>query len=183
MASKIPGWFKFGALYDSVVATVTDGATIVEVGCWKGRSAYDMASKIRDSGKRIRFVCVDHWHGTDEAEHREDPDVRAGTLYETFLRNVAGVREFLEPLRMDSARPPRSLPTARATSSCWMRATIMAACVPTSQPGGRRSDRRASSPATTTPGPESNARCRRRSGRERAFAAKTSGGIGSCGAS
>jgi predicted O-methyltransferase YrrM len=100
LKTRIPGWFAFAKVYDNAVTAARDGAVFVEVGSWKGLSAYYMASKIRDSGKRIHFYCVDHWIGS--VEHQTDPDVLAGTLYETFLRNVADVREYLEPLRMSS---------------------------------------------------------------------------------
>ena len=107
---KIPGWFKFGRIYEAAIAAADGGAVFVEVGSWKGRSAYFMASRIRDSGKQIRFYCVDHWLGSDEDEHARDPAVIAGRLYETFLRNVAPVREFLTPLRMTSLDAARLFP-------------------------------------------------------------------------
>ena len=100
LKARIPGWFSFARTYDLAVANAADGATFVEVGSWKGLSAYYMAAKIRDSGKRIRFCCIDHWLGSPE--HRDDPDVRNGSLFETFLRNVSDVRRFLEPIRMSS---------------------------------------------------------------------------------
>jgi hypothetical protein len=100
LKAKIPGWFAFARTYDRAVDTASDGAIFVEVGSWKGRSAYYMATRIRDSGKRIRFCCVDHWQGSPE--HRGDPDVAAGTLYDTFLRNIADVRDYIEPMRMSS---------------------------------------------------------------------------------
>ena len=100
LKTKIPGWFTYARTYDRAVAEAADGAIFVEVGSWKGRSAYYMASRIKQSGKRIRFCCVDHWRGSPE--HQQDPDVVAGTLYDTFLRNVADVRAYLEPMRLSS---------------------------------------------------------------------------------
>ena len=112
LKARIPGWFSFARTYDLAVANASDGATFVEVGSWKGLSAYYMAAKIRDSGKRIRFCCVDHWLGSPEP--RDDPDVRSGSLYETFLRNVSDVRRFLEPIRMSSLEASRQF----ADGSC-----------------------------------------------------------------
>jgi predicted O-methyltransferase YrrM len=100
LKARIPGWFTYTRTYDRAVAEANDGAVFVEVGSWKGLSAYYMAAKIRDSGKRIAFYCVDHWLGSPE--HKDDPDVVAGTLYQTFLRNVADVRSYVQPLRMPS---------------------------------------------------------------------------------
>lgn len=141
LKARIPGWFAFAKVYDEAVAAARDGAIFVEVGSWKGLSAYYMASHIRDSGKRIRFYCVDHWAGSEE--HQTDPEVVAGTLYDTFLRNVADVREHLEPLRMSSVEAA----TRFADASCALvlldaghgyedvRADI-AAWWPKVQPGG-----------------------------------------------
>jgi predicted O-methyltransferase YrrM len=100
LKARIPGWFTYSRTYDRAVSQANDGAVFVEVGSWKGLSAYYMATRIRDSGKRIAFYCVDHWLGSPE--HQNDPDVVAGRLYETFLRNVAEVRSYVEPLRMPS---------------------------------------------------------------------------------
>ena len=51
--ARIPGWFAFGRTYDLAVANAADGATFVEVGSWKGRSAYYMAAKIPDAEKVV----------------------------------------------------------------------------------------------------------------------------------
>ena len=59
---KIPGWFKFGRVYEGAIAAADDGAVFV------------------------------------------------GRLYETFLRNVAPVRDFLTPMRMTSVDASRQFP-------------------------------------------------------------------------
>jgi hypothetical protein len=63
---KIPGWMNFGSVYDEAVQEAKDGAVFVEVGTWLGRSAAYMASKIKDSGKSIRFFAVDNFDGSPE---------------------------------------------------------------------------------------------------------------------
>jgi hypothetical protein len=107
--SDLPGpvWFSAAALYARQVAGAADGDTFVELGAWKGRSTAFMAVEIARSGKAIRFVTVDHWRGTDEPEQLADPDLRENRLYETFLRNIAPVRDYVEPIRartVDAAR-------------------------------------------------------------------------------
>lgn len=56
--------FDYAALYDRAVETAPEGSVFVEVGCWLGRSAAYLASKIRESGKRIDLYCVDHGFGS-----------------------------------------------------------------------------------------------------------------------
>ena len=63
----------------------------VEVGSWKGRSAAFMAVEIINSGKNIKFDCVDTWEGSDnESSHLTDDDVIAGTLYDAFINAKIG---------------------------------------------------------------------------------------------
>jgi SAM-dependent methyltransferase len=98
----IPGWFSFRALYERAVREAPDGAHFVEVGCWKGRSAAFMAVEILNSGKQIRFDCVDHWQGSQEPKHLADPDVQSGALFEAFLKNISPVRDRITIYKMPS---------------------------------------------------------------------------------
>lgn len=56
---SIQGWMDFESTYEEAVRLVPDGGTIVEIGSWRGRSAAFMAVEIANSGKNIRFICVD----------------------------------------------------------------------------------------------------------------------------
>ena len=49
--------------YQEAVRITPNGGTIVEIGSFLGRSAAFMAVEIANSGKRIRFVCVDPFLG------------------------------------------------------------------------------------------------------------------------
>lgn len=98
----VKGWFAFLPIYEQAVREAPDPAHFVEVGAWKGRSAAYMAVEIINSGKKIRFDCVDTWLGTDHSNQRNDADVMAGALFETFLRNTAPVRQSLTIIRRPS---------------------------------------------------------------------------------
>jgi hypothetical protein len=71
--TSIQGWFGFHNLYSEIVAKADHGAHFVEVGSWKGKSASYMAVEIINTGKRIRFDCVDTWRGSEE---HQDPSSR-----------------------------------------------------------------------------------------------------------
>jgi len=97
---NVEGWFTFPHLYHMVVNESPEIAHFVEVGAWKGASAAFMAVEIVNSGKHIRFDCVDTWKGS--VEHHYDIDVKNDTLYETFLRNMEPVQGYYNPIRMTS---------------------------------------------------------------------------------
>lgn len=96
-------WFAGVDIYASQVARAKDGAVFVELGAWKGRSTVFMAVEILNSGKQITFHSVDHWQGSDELAHLNDADVGQGRLYEAFLKNIEPVKQFVHPMRCDSA--------------------------------------------------------------------------------
>ncbi len=98
--TELDGWFTFPALYDLAVNEAPQNAHFVEVGVWKGCSAAFMAVQIINSGKNIKFDCVDTWEGS--AEHQTDPDVISGKLYECFIENMKPVEGHYTPVRMES---------------------------------------------------------------------------------
>jgi|GEM_PF-2197004 predicted O-methyltransferase YrrM len=83
---NIQGWCKFHLFYGEMVARAGQEATFVEVGCWKGQSAAYMGVEILNSGKDIAFHCVDHFQGSDEDAHKNDPEVR--NLKAVFEENM-----------------------------------------------------------------------------------------------
>jgi hypothetical protein len=54
-------WFGYEDLYSLMVSKFDNGSHFVEVGTWKGMSACFMAVEIINSGKSIKFDCVDTW--------------------------------------------------------------------------------------------------------------------------
>ena len=68
-----------------MVGRFESGAHFVEVGTFLGKSAIYMAVEIINSGKNIKFDCVDHWLGSEE--HRDNKNVNVDTLYEDFIKN------------------------------------------------------------------------------------------------
>lgn len=92
---QIPGWFSCDVLYTEVVRKAEDGFHFVEVGSYEGQSAAYMAVEIINSGKNIKFDCIDTWahhnnvHNSDEA-------------YNMFLNNMKPVKGHYTPIKMDS---------------------------------------------------------------------------------
>lgn len=96
----IQGWFTFPNLYKQMVEKFGNGSHFVEIGTWLGKSASYMAVEIENSGKNIRFDCVDTWRGSDE--HKQWQEVVNDTLYQTFLKNIEPVKQYINPIRKPS---------------------------------------------------------------------------------
>jgi predicted O-methyltransferase YrrM len=61
----IPGWFDFNDIYDDAVSNAIDNAHFVECGVFCGKSTIYMASKIKQSNKKITFDAVDTFKPND----------------------------------------------------------------------------------------------------------------------
>lgn len=62
---EVAGWFDFPDVYRKAVGHAPDGGTLVEVGCWKGKSLSFLLVEAANSGKDLRIVGVDHFRGSD----------------------------------------------------------------------------------------------------------------------
>jgi hypothetical protein len=90
-------WFTYPGLYSMVVEKFPTNSHFVEVGVWKGMSAAYMAVEIINSGKNIKFDCVDNWEYIEE--QKEIPLDMFDGLYETFLKNIEPVKHIITPVR------------------------------------------------------------------------------------
>jgi len=94
---KIDGWFDFPNIYTEMVNKFDSGSYFVEIGSWLGRSTSYMAVEIINSGKDIKFDCIDGWEGS--VEHKDNTYVINKTLYEEFLKNVEPVLDHINPIK------------------------------------------------------------------------------------
>jgi predicted O-methyltransferase YrrM len=89
------GYFTYPNLYAHVVRKFPSNSHFVEVGCWKGRSAAFMAVEIKNSGKNIRFDCIDPW------EENQDGQC-VGNIYGKFMENTKRVSNLITAIRTTS---------------------------------------------------------------------------------
>ena len=106
---KIHGWFVQENLFTQMVLSCndTDEYHFVEIGSWKGKSSTYMGVEIINSGKRIKFDCVDTWEGSKE--HLDPQNVSyepllkvPNGLYNEFIKNIEPVKSVINPIRMTS---------------------------------------------------------------------------------
>ena len=103
----VEGWFSEEdiAYYKEMFDKFSGPAHFVEVGSYKGRSTSFMAVEIANSGKDIRFDCVDTWEGSSEHKEGgelEDKDVVDGTMFDVFKKNMKPVEGYYNALQMTS---------------------------------------------------------------------------------
>lgn len=101
-------WMDFQDLYSEMIDHFPDNSHFVEIGSWKGRSAAYMAVELINSGKKIKFDCVDTWLGSQEHLEPSSPFFvqelikDKDWLYYEFLKNIRPVSDFINPIRMSS---------------------------------------------------------------------------------
>jgi GR25 family glycosyltransferase involved in LPS biosynthesis/cephalosporin hydroxylase len=104
----IGGWcaveqFK---LYQKMVEEATDGSHFVEIGTWKGKSTSCMGVEIANSGKKIKFDCIDTFKGS--VEHQYDPSIVNGTLFDEFKQNTKPIENYINPIVSDSVEAAKN---------------------------------------------------------------------------
>jgi predicted O-methyltransferase YrrM len=105
-------YFTFPAMYKAMVEAFPSDSKFVEVGVYKGMSAAFMAVEIINSGKNIKFDCVDNWSNEVYANYYDsDANVRAifdsrdgigDKLFETFEKNIEPVKEAINVIKANS---------------------------------------------------------------------------------
>lgn len=89
----IDGWFDYADFYDEII-DYFDSGVFVEIGVWKGKSIKYLATKAK---RNTKIFGVDNFKGSPgvegelPGEHEKDVDIINGTLYNTYLKNIAGL--------------------------------------------------------------------------------------------
>lgn len=100
----IDGWFSYDYIYKDIVEQSNDNSLFVEIGSFKGRSTAFMATEIANSGKKIKFDCIDPMkllsHYAKSAE--EKPEVFEGYNEEDFHKRLETVKDYYNLKAMTS---------------------------------------------------------------------------------
>jgi hypothetical protein len=84
-------WFGYEDLYEMIVKKYNNNSHFVEVGVWKGMSACFMVVEIVNSGKNIKFDCVDTWDYVESSN--EIQELQFNNLFDIFKRNIEPVKD------------------------------------------------------------------------------------------
>lgn len=93
-------WFTYPNLYVHVPEYFGENAVFVEVGVWKGRSICFLAVEVINQNKNQKIYAVDTWGYQDYValtgkDNKEDSDI----LYETYLKNIEPVKDYITSIR------------------------------------------------------------------------------------
>ena len=102
---SIKGWFNFPKTYSEMVERFPNGSRFVEIGCWLGKSSVYMGVEIINSGKDIKFDCIDSWNfapGEIDPDFVAPEDVMIDKVYDEFLMNVTPLSSVLTSYRVNS---------------------------------------------------------------------------------
>jgi len=105
---NIEGWFGPAQAqhFAHFIDNCEDGATLVEIGAWLGRSTRWQAQYIKDSGKKINYHVIDTFKGTqNEEEHvKIVEDIGTdGSIRSLFDKNLEGLEDYITVIEGDSA--------------------------------------------------------------------------------
>lgn len=99
------GWFDYEEVYSKIVNKYDNNSHFVEVGVWKGQSSCFMAVEIINSGKNIKFDCVDTWEYVETSSEIKEEQFE--NLYNIFLKNINPVKNninIVKSLSWDGAK-------------------------------------------------------------------------------
>lgn len=95
----IRGAFTFPKTYKEQIEQATDGAHFVEIGVYLGKSASFMAVEIANSGKNIKFDCVDTWSCLPQSVKELN---LKNTIYKQFIKNMKPVEGYYNAIQLKS---------------------------------------------------------------------------------
>lgn len=101
---NIDGWFSYEYIYKDIVEQAEDDSLFVEIGSFKGRSTAFMAVEIANSGKKIKFECIDPMSCTPnyELSQQQNPQEWEGYSSEEFHQRLTPVKGLYELRQMTS---------------------------------------------------------------------------------
>lgn len=109
---NISGYTNFLQFYAGMVKAAPEDAHFVEIGSWVGRSSAFMVHCIKESGKNIKFDCIDLWelgNWSDEDHFKQLKDyLKEGEtdFYSVFINNMKATDslDYLTPIKEDSLK-------------------------------------------------------------------------------
>lgn len=101
----IEGWFGAQQAYfiSKIIDSLPDGASIVEIGAWMGKSTRFTAQYLKDKNRKIKYTVIDTFKGSqNEQLHLNIVASNGGTVRNKFYQNIEPVKDFVSVIEEDS---------------------------------------------------------------------------------
>lgn len=104
---NINGWSHYlEPWYEYVIPTLPENPSVVEVGCWHGRSTAYLAVELINQKQTFQLWAVDHWLGCEEPFYYQNgikDELERDVPFKTFMANMEPVKHKLNIIRDTSA--------------------------------------------------------------------------------
>ncbi len=97
----IEGWFSYEYVYKDMIDQAEDGSLFVEIGSYKGKSAAYMCVAIANSGKKIKFDCIDPMELMGGYLNMPQNE-KDGYSFDDFTKTLEPVKDYYNLIRMTS---------------------------------------------------------------------------------
>jgi hypothetical protein len=102
---SLAGWMDYEDLYARVAREVPDGARLVEVGSYHGRSVAYLAVELVNSGKNFILDAVDTFQGSEDPQEKfmkDEAAANGGSFRCVFDKNIEPVKHVVNVVQQDS---------------------------------------------------------------------------------
>jgi hypothetical protein len=95
-------WFSYAKFYKDMVEKFPSESLFVELGSWRGRSSVCMLVEIINSGKNIKFDCVDEWKYHPDTQQPVSNQEEFDEIFYEFLNNIQPVNQYIQVVKMST---------------------------------------------------------------------------------
>jgi predicted O-methyltransferase YrrM len=98
-------FFTYPEWYKRVHRELKDGDIFIEIGTWTGASALFFAELLIKSGKKVRFITMDTFEGSEEhfgPDAKFSFDIKNNGLWKYFMEVREPLKDYIEVRRCDS---------------------------------------------------------------------------------
>ena len=99
MSNEIFGWFNFDDIYLDAIDKCENGANVLEIGCFFGKSTEFLCRKIKESKKDITVYVIDTF---DANQSFYEEILKGRNMYEAFEYNLKPHLDILKIFKGDS---------------------------------------------------------------------------------
>jgi len=110
---QLMGWMDYEDLYATIAREAADGAHLVEVGSYHGRSLAYLAVELINSGKKFTLDAVDTFQGSEDPKEqfmKDEAAANGGSFRCVFEKNIEPIKHVVNIVQKDSVSAAERYP-------------------------------------------------------------------------